>query len=74
MARSGTNSDMCDHFQSSSCATTADVQAILPVTVPMHQSVTIVVFQGELAAHVSYFVFEELLLCVPHKIPFKCFF
>jgi hypothetical protein len=43
------------------------VQAILPVTVPMHQSVTIVVFQGELATHVSYFVFEELLPCVPHK-------
>jgi len=28
-----------------SCATIADVQAILPVTVPMHQFVTIVVFQ-----------------------------
>ncbi len=49
------------------------MQAILPVTVPMHQSVTIVVFQGELAAHVSYFVFEELLPCVPHKIPLKFF-
>jgi hypothetical protein len=44
------------------CATTAGVQAILHVTVPMHQSVTIVVFQGEFVPHVSYLVFEEEVL------------
>ncbi len=38
------------------------MQAILLVTVPMHQSVTIVVFQGEFVPYVSYLVFEEELL------------